>query len=93
MTKSRGKPRNDDPKDEWKSYQPRKRTPRDYETNAAILDVNPPDQLQRERARYTVACHSKDADELKEFMLMLGIYPEPSEVKPKPKRKRKVSQK
>lgn len=87
MTRGRGKPRNDEPKDEWKSYQPRKRTPRDYETNAAILEVSPPNLSERQKARHIVACHSKNTDEAKEFMHMLGIYPEPSEVPPKRKRK------
>ena len=95
MTKRVGKPRNDTPKDEWRAYQPRKRTPKDYETAACILDADPPDQSQQQKARRIVACHSKDGDEAKEFMLMLGIYPDESELEQlKPKRKRKrVTQK
>lgn len=74
MTRKVGRSRNDDPKDEWRSYRPRKRTPKDYETAACILDVNPPGLVQRQKAQYTVACNSKNAEELKEFLLMLGIY-------------------
>lgn len=72
-----GKSRNDDSKDAWRAYQPRKRTAQDYETAAALLQIIPPNEVQKQRARYTLAHFARDADEAKEFMLMLGIFPDP----------------
>ncbi len=77
MTRKRVK--NQSAQDTWR--EPRKRTPHDYETAACILDVAPPGEAVRQGARRTVACNSRDGKEAKEFMLMLGIYPEPDEVR------------